>query len=154
MATFTLTCPICRITKELRASHKHAKYCSRPCVVAARVRANTKYIGKRHVLIAERALGHSLPRGAVVHHVDWNSRNNSNNNLVICENDAYHYMLHARQRVLNDGGDPNTQKLCGLCKRLMPHSDFQKCKSSGDGLQRKCKACAVELTRQWRLLHK
>ena len=49
-----------------------------------------------HVVVAERALGKHLPAGAVVHHVDVNRRNNAPTNLVICQDAAYHKLLHAR----------------------------------------------------------
>jgi hypothetical protein len=54
----------------------------------------------RHILIAEKALGRRLPNGAVVHHVDEDKSNDSNRNLVICENQSYHLLLHARIRAL------------------------------------------------------
>lgn len=68
-----------------------------------------------HVLIAERALGHALPSEARVHHVDGNESNNSSTNLVICPNDAYHQLLHSRQRALEGCGNANWLK-CQYCK--------------------------------------
>lgn len=65
-----------------------------------------------HRQIAEKALGRPLPKTVVVHHHDGDGENNENTNLVICENQKYHQLLHRRQRVLNAGGDPYTQKLC------------------------------------------
>lgn len=44
-----------------------------------------------HILIAEKALGKYLPPGAVVHH-------HSPTQLVICEDQAYHMLLHKRMR--------------------------------------------------------
>jgi len=70
-----------------------------------------------HVLIAERALSRQLPKGAEVHHVDGNSLHNNNRNLVICQDRAYHLLLHVRTNIIRAGGDPNTQKLCSGCKR-------------------------------------
>ena len=74
--------------------------------------------GKRvyeHIVIAARALGHQLPAGAQVHHVDLNPRNNTSTNLGICPTDAYHKLLHRRLRALNESGNPNLRK-CHVCK--------------------------------------
>lgn len=67
-----------------------------------------------HVLIAEAALGKSLPKGAQVHHVDGDKANNSNDNLVICPSQAYHYLLHSRQEALDNCGNPDWRK-CSHC---------------------------------------
>ena len=56
-----------------------------------------------HVLMAEKALGHSLPKGALVHHVDRDKANNNTKspwNLVVCPNQSYHLLLHVRARSL------------------------------------------------------
>lgn len=53
-----------------------------------------------HIAIAERAIGKSLPRLAVVHHINGDGADNRNCNLVICQNQSYHTLLHARQRAL------------------------------------------------------
>lgn len=53
-----------------------------------------------HVLIAEKALGKPLPKGAQVHHVNERKGDNRNNNLVVCPSDAYHKLLHQRMRQL------------------------------------------------------
>ena len=67
-----------------------------------------------HKLIAEKALGKPLPRGSVVHHIDSDKRNNANNNLVICQDTAYHHLLHRRQRALDATGDPKSIR-CEYC---------------------------------------
>ena len=71
---------------------------------------------KEHVLIAAAALGKTLPQGAHVHHVDGNPLNNRNENLVICPDNAYHQLLHRRERALDACGHADWRK-CHLCKR-------------------------------------
>ena len=51
-----------------------------------------------HVWRARKALGKLLPPEAEVHHLDMNRSNNTNTNLVVCPNKAYHMLLHARQK--------------------------------------------------------
>jgi hypothetical protein len=68
-----------------------------------------------HILIAEKAIGKSLPDKAVVHHVDKN-RSNNNRNLVICEDNAYHQLLHQRQKAYEHCGNPKWRR-CTYCKK-------------------------------------
>lgn len=51
-----------------------------------------------HVLVAEKALGRYLPDGVEVHHVNEIKHDNRGSNLVICEDQAYHRLLHKRMR--------------------------------------------------------
>jgi hypothetical protein len=64
-----------------------------------------------HVIVAERAFGKALPKGAEVHHVDEDKFNNHRSNLVICQDRAYHQLLHQRARIVRAGGTPNTQRV-------------------------------------------
>jgi hypothetical protein len=78
-------------------------------------RANVRGYVREHVLIAERAIGKPLPPQAKVHHVDHVGSNNKNANLVICQDQAYHLLLHARERALRDCGNANWLR-CVFCK--------------------------------------
>lgn len=69
-----------------------------------------------HIVVTERILGKFLPPGAVVHHVDENKQNNFPSNLVICQNETYHQLIHQRKRALRESGHPH-YKWCGLCKK-------------------------------------
>lgn len=69
-----------------------------------------------HVHIAEMVLERNLPDGAVVHHVDGDASNNRRDNLIICQDQGYHMLLHQRTRALRECGDPNLRK-CPLCKK-------------------------------------
>jgi hypothetical protein len=90
-------------------------------------RANRYGFVLEHILVAERALGKPLPLGAVIHHVDEKTDNNQNNNLVICQNDAYHKILHLRKNSLLACGHLNWRK-CPFCKK---HDDSKNMKKNG-----------------------
>jgi hypothetical protein len=68
-----------------------------------------------HLLIAEAALGRSLPAGVEVHHVNEIRDDNRNSNLVLCENHAYHGLLHQRTRAVR-AGFPADWRKCQFCK--------------------------------------
>ncbi|MEI7636165.1 MAG: HNH endonuclease [Syntrophus sp. (in: bacteria)] len=67
-----------------------------------RAHAKSNYVYE-HILIAEHALGKELPKNAVIHHVDHNTLNNKNSNLVICQDQGYHLLLHVKERRMNHG---------------------------------------------------
>lgn len=69
-----------------------------------------------HRIIIERALGHSMPAGAIPHHVDENPSNNENSNLVLCQDESYHLLLHRRMRALKACGNKNWRK-CVFCHK-------------------------------------
>ena len=68
-----------------------------------------------HLFVTEKVLGHALPKGAQIHHVDGDGTNNSNNNLVICQDQSYHKLLHMRIKAIESCGNPNFRK-CLYCK--------------------------------------
>src|SRR5437016_3942841 len=118
-----------------------------------RAKAPNDRPGKRytyeHILIAEKALGHYLPKTAEVHHIDGDVTNNANTNLVICENRKYHRLLHYRQKILALGGDPNTQRFCPTCRTMLPLSAFCKWSKYHGGLNWRCRNCYMAWKRAW-----
>ncbi len=94
-----------------------------------------------HVLLAEKALGKYLPEGAEVHHHNGIRSDNRNENLVICEDRAYHFLIHARSRIVQVGGDPNIEKICGKCRTVVSRSDFHRNSRAYDGLNQICAPC-------------
>lgn len=88
---------------------------------------------------AELALGRPLPKGAVVHHADGSKSPLAP--LIICQDDAYHNLLHARMVIVRAGGDPQTHRLCSRCERLLEKAAFTTRKSSWDGRHTECRDC-------------
>lgn len=81
---------------------------------------------RRHRTIAERVLGHPLPKGAEIHHVNEDEHDDRHCNLVICQDRSYHRFLHTRRRVLLAGGNPNLDRICSACKQVKPLSEFKQ----------------------------
>jgi len=65
---------------------------------------------KKHRLEAMEALGRRLRPDQVVHH--WYGEEPT---LVICPSQAYHMLLHARQRALEECGNPDLRQ-CINCR--------------------------------------
>ena len=79
-------------------------------------KANVTGYVPRYYLIVEKVIGKPLPKNAVIHHVDENQANDINSNLVACENDGYHRLLHQRKRAYSICGNVNWRK-CSICKQ-------------------------------------
>lgn len=86
-------------------------------------RATTSGYVDEHILIAEKALGRPLPHGAVVHHADRDGLNNLPRNLVICQDQAYHLLLHQRMRALKACGHAGWRR-CRHCKHYSPPEEI------------------------------
>lgn len=69
-----------------------------------------------HIAIAEKAIGRTMPKGAQVHHVNGDRGDNTNSNLVICQDSAYHQLLHKRERAFDACGNADYLK-CPHCKQ-------------------------------------
>ena len=95
----------------------------------------------RHVMNAEAALGHPLPHGAHVHHVDGDPSNNSNTNLVICPSSGYHRLLHIRTNAINNCGNANWRK-CTICHQHDAPSRMYQNEKTGACVHRECRNLA------------
>ena len=105
----------------------------------------------KHVLVAERAIGHRLPEGAEIHHVNEDIADFRNSNLVICQDKAYHKLLHARARVVKVGGNPNTEAICSRCHHIKPKTSFnRRNRNKSTGVQHHCRECSMATRRALR----
>ena len=91
---------------------------------------------------AEVTLGKSLPPGAEVHHA--NGTKGDDSPLVICQDRAYHMLLHMRMRIKALGGHPDIHKFCPGCQALRLRTAFGKLRNRVDGLSAYCLVCARE----------
>lgn len=73
------------------------------------------YVRRSH-LVAETILGKPLPSKAIVHHVSGIRNDDRPQNLVICENQKFHLLLHRREIALRKCGHANWRK-CPFCKQ-------------------------------------
>ena len=94
-----------------------------------------------HILVVEKAMSRYLPLGAQVHHCNEVRTDNENRNLVVCQDLAYHKLLHRRMRIKAAGGNPNTDQICRSCKQTKDQSNFRDIYSN-------CRPCHAKEERE------
>lgn len=92
-----------------------------------------------HRVRAEQALGKALPSNAIVHHADGSKQLEAT--LVICQDQAYHMLLHARMRIVQAGGNPNTDAMCYGCRQAKVRSEFRPDPVGVFGVDTRCRTC-------------
>ena len=106
--------------------------------------ANSEGFVREHRLVVEKSLGKPIPATSIVHHIDGNKANNKTNNLVLCQDIAYHNLLHQRQRALDACGNANYLK-CTLCHEYdLPEN------LNNNGYHDECKAIPNERAKEKR----
>lgn len=117
-----------------------------------RASSGYRYV-REHILIVEKAIGKYLRHSAPVHHIDEIRTNNANDNLVACDSQAYHHLLHQRTRALDACGDANAHR-CPECHGYENQNDLvyreRKGRINGVWRHRKCETKRVVA---WRRIH-
>jgi hypothetical protein len=114
-------------------------------------RNNGRYVFE-HILIAEKALGKYLPDSAVIHHINENGIDNRNANLVICQDNTYHKLLHKRIRALKACGNANWLR-CRHCHKYDTPANLFVSKNTPDIYHTKCNNKYYRTLRQRRKAH-
>ena len=90
-----------------------------------RIRTDGRQV-RTHVAIVEKTLGYKLPKFAQVHHVNYDRFDNRPENLVLCPNHDYHFLLHRRQEAQDECGNPNWIRCIQCKKHCDPELVFRK----------------------------
>lgn len=102
-----------------------------------------------HLLVVERAMGKPLPQTAIIHHVNTNQKDNRPSNLVVCEDQAYHMLLHQRLRAFYACGHASWIK-CKFCKLYDDPSRMFMRRAKNGKLQTYHRTCRNEYERKRR----
>lgn len=104
-----------------------------------------------HRLVAESALGRPLPSKAVVHHHDEIRDRNVPGNLVLCEDENYHKLLHMRMRALTACGNANAYR-CTHCKGYDRQNEITIIARKSGEIISYHRDCNTAAGRRWRQL--
>lgn len=105
------------------------------------------YAGKLlHILVAEKAIGKKLPKGAIVHHVNEDKTDNRNSNLLICDR-AFHKVIHQRLNAMNACGNPNWRK-CMICKKYDDPKNLYIPKKGNSAVHNSCRMNKYHLNKE------
>jgi hypothetical protein len=95
-----------------------------------------------HRVIVEELLGRALSSKVSIHHLDGDRSNNAHDNLVVCEDAAYHRLLHKRAMALIVTGNPKLRRCC-VCGLWKEESDYWM-RHQGKYMHNRCKTCNRE----------
>lgn len=95
-----------------------------------------------HRWIVERVLGRKLKSTEIVHHINYNKLDNRRQNLLVCPNQAYHKLIHARTDMINSNINPNIYHFCSSCRAVKLKELFPKNRSEWNGVNHNCRDCS------------
>jgi hypothetical protein len=124
--------------------HSGYKYILNPGHPRAKV-GKQRYV-KESILIAEKALRKSIPLGSSIHHVNGDRMDNGRGNLVICQDESYHRLLHYRSRALKECGDVH-KRFCPFCGEWDDVSNLFQPKNREGFYHRECRRKYLQ---EWR----
>ena len=68
-----------------------------------------------HKIAVENALHRLMPKSAIFHHKNHIRDDNAPSNIVVCDSQAYHQIIHRRERAFRAVGNANWRR-CTICK--------------------------------------
>lgn len=92
-----------------------------------------------HVVVAEKALGRPLPKGVVIHHANEVKGDNRGENLVLCQDEAYHQLLHRRTRAFDECGHADWRQ-CNFCKGWSPPTEITVVPTNSSAHHKACRS--------------
>lgn len=102
-------------------------------------RSHARGYVRETILIIEAIIGKYLPITAIIHHIDENSLNNQNTNLIVCESNAYHKLLHKRMRAFIACGYASWLK-CRFCKQYDNPINLHLIRNGNGGYHSECQS--------------